>query len=373
MLIGSWAQKSRNSIEKIQPRMMVATFNGNPSTTIISSYSTTNVIEETDLIAFYDQLSSFVRSIPKHNVLVIGGDTNAQIGKIVNHKFSLHNSSNRNGEHLTDFTLENRLAYLNTNFQKRERKLRTYTYANNTKVQIDYVFINKKWNNSALNCKAYSSFKGVFSDHQIVMAKILLSLWRNTTRSTTVHYDWCLLNNRDIRDKYALTLRNKFNALQEKTETHTPNDEYENFVNAQLEAAAAECIPAEPRVPWETLAVKKKHANVKTASKCNRKNPTNTNSLKFKAQNELANVYLKEHTKYIQNQINKIRDLVEDRQSRIAGQTLNKVSRRKNTVKAKLKATSQEERIQLWKQHFKNLQWRNLLGEKLHMNQSQEL
>ena len=31
------------------------------------------------------------------------------------------------------------------------------------------------------------------------------------------------------------------------------------------------------------------------------------------------------------------------------------MSRRKSTAKAKLKATSQEERIQLWKQHFENL------------------
>ena len=73
---------------------------------------------------------------------------NAEIGKNVNTKY---NSSNRNEEHLTDFTLENRLTYLNTKFQKRKIKLWTYTYANNTKTQIDYNFINKKWNNSALN------------------------------------------------------------------------------------------------------------------------------------------------------------------------------------------------------------------------------
>ena len=95
---------------------------------------------------------------------------------------------------------------------------------------------------------------------------------------------------------------------------------------------------------------------MKTASKCNRKNPTNTNALKLKkAQNVLANIYLKEQTEYIQNQINKIRDSVEDRQSRIAWQIVNEVSRRKSTAKAELKATSQEEWIQLWKQHFKNL------------------
>ena len=39
----------------------------------------------------------------------------------------------------------------------------------------------------------------------------------------------------------------------------------------------------------------------------------------------------------------------------MAWQTVNEVSRIKSTAKAKLKATSQEERIQLWKQHFENL------------------
>ena len=89
MLIGLRALKSLNSIEKIQPRMMVATFNDNAI--IISCYSPTNVSEKTNLIAFYNELSSIVCSIPKHNLLFIGGDMNAQIGKNLNHKFSLHN------------------------------------------------------------------------------------------------------------------------------------------------------------------------------------------------------------------------------------------------------------------------------------------
>ena len=64
---------------------------------------------------------------------------------------------------------------------------------------------------------------------------------------------------------------------------------------------------------------------------------------------------MKEQTEYIQNQIDKIRDSVEDRPSRIAWQTINEVSGRKSTVKAKLKAAYQQERIKLWKQHFENL------------------
>ena len=186
-------------------------------------------------------------------------------------------------------------------FQKRERKLWTYTYANNTKAQIDCVFINKKWKNSAVNCEAYSSFVGVSSDHRIVTAKIWLSLRKNTTRTTTTkYYDWALLNNNDIRDKYVIALRKKFDALLEKTETRTLNDECENFVNIYQEAAA-KYIPTKhrtrSRVPWETLAVREKRADVKTASKSKRKNPTNTNVLKLKkAQNELASICLKEQT-----------------------------------------------------------------------------
>ena len=164
---------------------------------------------------------------------------------------------------------------------------------------------------------------------------VLLSpncLCKNTTESTKEcdpnnhHYNWALLNNRDDRDQYALASGNKYDALRWKTETHTPNEEYENFVNAHLEAAA-EFIPTKQRTkttfPWETLAFREKHADVKTASKCNRKNPINTNALKFKtAQNELATIYLKEQT-YMQNQIDKIRDSVEDRQCMIAWQTIN--------------------------------------------------
>ena len=207
-----------------------------------------------------------------------------------------------------------------------------------------------------MKCEAYFSFESVSSDHRIVRAKIRLSLRKNATRTaTTIHYDWALINNKDIS-----LLRNKFDALQKKTEILTPNDEYENYVNAHLEEAA-KYIPTKQRtksrVPWETLAVREKRANVKLASKSNRKNQTNTNALKLKkAQNELASIHLKEQIEYIQSQIDKIRDSVEDRQSKISGQTINKVSRRKSTAKAKLKATNQQERIKLWKQHFENLQ-----------------
>ena len=69
------------------------------------------------------------------------------------------------------------------------------------------------------------------------------------------------LTKRDINNEFMVTVINKFNTLQEISETHTLNDEYEYFVAAHMEAAAG-YIPTKPkaecRVPWESLVVRKK-------------------------------------------------------------------------------------------------------------------
>ena len=61
---------------------------------------------------------------------------------------------------------------------------------------------------------------------------------------------------------------------------------------------------------------------------------------------------------------------MEDRQSQIAWQTVNKVNQRKSTSRTKLKAVSQEEQMHMWKEHFKNLLEKSL---KLQVNLSQKL
>ena len=122
MVFSRLALKSLNSIEKIQSRGMVAAFTGKPRITIIC-YSSTHASDETDLITFYNEISSLIRSIPKHNVPIIGGEMNAQIGKDENNKFFSYISPNRNWEHLTKVSLENRLTCLKTKFQKRKGKL----------------------------------------------------------------------------------------------------------------------------------------------------------------------------------------------------------------------------------------------------------
>ena len=103
--------------------------------------------------------------------------------------------------------------------------------------------------------------KGVSSDHRIVSAMICLSLHRNKTQTVkAAWYDWCSLIYIDNINWYTVIVRNKIDTLQKNSETHTLNNEYENFVTAFKEAAAV-CIPsklrAKCRIPWVNSNLRK--------------------------------------------------------------------------------------------------------------------
>ena len=67
-----------------------------------------------------------------------------------------------------------------------------------------------KWINSTENCEAYSSFKRLSPDHKIILAKISLCLHRNKKQPVKAsQYDWSSLADRDIRNQYIVTVKNK--------------------------------------------------------------------------------------------------------------------------------------------------------------------
>ena len=100
---------------------MTINLSGNPKTTIISCYSPTNVSDEQETISFYMELNSLTRRIPKYNLIIIGGDFNAQLRQT--DKYSYHTTTYRNGTMLKNYLKENNLLCLNIKFQK---KTRTY-------------------------------------------------------------------------------------------------------------------------------------------------------------------------------------------------------------------------------------------------------
>ena len=66
---------------------MIVNFQGNPQTSVISCYSPTNISDEQETEIFYTKLTCLTIQISKHNVLIIGGDLNAHLGKDSGYKY----------------------------------------------------------------------------------------------------------------------------------------------------------------------------------------------------------------------------------------------------------------------------------------------
>ena len=67
LLLSPRAMENLSSIEVISPRVVIAEFEGNPKTTIISFYSPHNSCSEEDIDDFYDTLRSTLENVPAHN------------------------------------------------------------------------------------------------------------------------------------------------------------------------------------------------------------------------------------------------------------------------------------------------------------------
>ena len=180
MLFSPQTYKALETVEMITPRIMIATINGNPRTTVISCYSPTNVSDEIEVERFYVNLTSVTRQIPKHNFVVIAGDFKAHLGQQDGFKYSYHAQTNRNGVMLKDYLHEKQPHMLEHKIPEKTRPTMEHTALQmEVKYKLDYVIINRKWKNSAKNCRSFNSFISVESDHHIVSAKVRLSLPAN--------------------------------------------------------------------------------------------------------------------------------------------------------------------------------------------------
>ena len=118
LMLGSRARKALRRVHHHTDRILMAEFSGNPVTTVLVVYSPTNVAPPGEVDKFYEDLDTAIRDTPAHNFLAILGDFNARLGP-EDVLFPFHDSTNRNGKHLTTLLMEHQLLAANTMFQKR--------------------------------------------------------------------------------------------------------------------------------------------------------------------------------------------------------------------------------------------------------------
>ena len=241
LLLSSKAMDNLSNIERISSRIIIADFVGNPKSTVISCYSPTNSSSDDDINDFYNGLRSVMENVPAHNFLTIPGDFNAKLGPD-DAKFTYHTETNCNGELLVDFMEEFNLFPANTKFMKSKNKLWTFEYPNGAKAQLDYVLIRRKWQNSVKECRPYSSFSSIGSDHRIVTADVKLSLRvsKKSPPNPMKSIDWKKVSSdKDLSSQYAVNVFNRFQELSSSPHIGSDNIDsiYNNLIVANEEVA----------------------------------------------------------------------------------------------------------------------------------------
>ena len=128
----------------------------------------------------------------------------------------------------------------NTWFKQPNRRKWTWQQpGNGSKNQIDYILVSKRFRNALLTAKTLPR-ADCYSDHIPVAAIFRLKLKRNKQRVSNVKLDLATLKaDLEIREKYRVAVKNRFQALEGMEEVE---DQWEALKNAIL-VSATEIIP----------------------------------------------------------------------------------------------------------------------------------
>lgn len=357
LLVSKTTESALADVKPFNERIIIAHFNGNPTTTVIVHYSPTegSVTAEDH----YNNLANAINSIPKHNVLLVVGDFNAHIGKD-DAAHTYHENTNSNGKLLLDLAEENNLIITNTTFQKRSGKLWTYlSDMNGNKSQIDYILINRKWKNSVKNVEAYSTFSSIGSDHRVVSAELKLSLRTTKTPPRKTAFDWKVLRGDcDLQQLYTVKVLNRYEQLCGNSESDI-TETYKNLIQANSETAK-ELIPPKTRSKRKLMS---NNPNVTAArSKTNNafsnyeQDPTNEKEKLLQEQKaNLKNVYDQAYEEELERMISKVEQADARAKHAESWKLINEISGRKAPKKGIIKGNSSKDRVDSWHKHFSEL------------------
>ncbi|GFO02811.1 retrovirus-related pol polyprotein from type-1 retrotransposable element r2 [Plakobranchus ocellatus] len=216
---GYWALSDRVLLVKIAGKPV--------DLNIIQVYAPTANSNDEDLDKFYNELDTAKTQSKSQDPPIIMGDFNAKVGTekvddiVGKHRLGIRNEQ---GEKLIEWCQTNNIIVGNTWFQQHPRRKWTWkSPGDETRNQIDYMMISKRYRNALLLAKTYPSVD-CYSDHVPVVGKFKLKLKKNSKPFTNIKFDLAILKtNQTIREKYQISVRNKFEALghaeEEEVET----------------------------------------------------------------------------------------------------------------------------------------------------------
>lgn len=149
---------------------------------IINVHAPHNEKPEEDKEAFYNQLAKAYRKCPKHDIRIVIGDLNAQVGREQVYrptigKFSLHSGTNENGLKLINFAAAHNMVISSTCFRHKNIHLTTWASPGlRIRSQIDHMLIDGRHASDVLDVRSYRCLEPDIehhdSDHYLLGVKL---------------------------------------------------------------------------------------------------------------------------------------------------------------------------------------------------------
>ena len=193
-----------------------------------------------------------------HDITLVMGDLNAKLGgervEVLVGPFGL-GERNERGNRWAEWCVENGQVVLNTWFRQPPRRMWTWMSPDEqTKNQIDYITINKRFRNAVTRARTFPG-ADCNSDHVPVVVDMKVQLKKPKKKKFKPKINIKVLKeDGSLKEMYNICVRNKYEMLREEGGGDSMEGDYESLRLA-LEEANTEILPKlnrEPNRPWMT-------------------------------------------------------------------------------------------------------------------------
>ncbi|XP_058817290.1 uncharacterized protein LOC131680595 [Topomyia yanbarensis] len=219
---------------------------------LINIYAPTNDKPDYVKDAFYECLDKTYGECPKHDVKIVIGGANAQVGRedffrpIIG-KESLHSVTNDNGLRLVTFAAARMMAFSSTYFARKDIRKHTWMHPNGeTCNQIYHVLVDGRHFSNVIDVRTFRG-PNIDSDHYLVVSKIRtrLSTVANSRTQRSLRFNIQRFSAEGVTDEY----RQK---LDERIRGINVDDNLNNLwesIHGAVSTAAREVIGTAQRRP----------------------------------------------------------------------------------------------------------------------------
>lgn len=221
------------NFQAIDERLCVLRLKGRfMNISIINVHAPHNETSEADKDAYYEALSKTYDELPAHDIKIVIGDFNAKVGREEVYrptigKYSLHDTTNENGQRMVFYAAERNLVVKSTFFKHKPRHLATWKHPNVNfpPNQIDHILVSGRNFSDIIDVKTCWR-ANVDSDHYLVVTTIRAHLARfhNATNETVRRFAVNKLRDSQVAATFAGNLSAKLQQQHRAQPEDSPPD-----------------------------------------------------------------------------------------------------------------------------------------------------